>query len=279
MKTKVLAILLCSALSVCGLAGCSNEAKDTDASLNEQVIVSEQDNNTNYKTIKPPADGWTIEELLSVTYVCGKQLSYPLTVDSFGDELHIDEESKRVSGSDGEHIVDADLMYGSKYVGVVFWAADTIEDVTDSTPIKTLTLYVNDDDENDVSFSINGASYGDSKDEVLKALGSSAVDSSEHHCINCVIQEDINQKIVAGYNDDIFRSLTIKNISLNESQEQTESEATEENTSSFNMDETLENTLLCGVKLSPDMTLGMLGEDFTIEYTETSYSEKRNALT
>ena len=53
----------------------------------------------------------------------------------------------------------------------------------------------------------------------------------------------------------------------------------EENTSSFNMDETLENTLLCGVKLSPDMTLGMLGEDFTIEDTETSYSEKRNALT
>ncbi len=219
MKTKVLAILLCSAMSVCCFTGCSNEETDTDAS----VSISEQNDNTNYKTIKPPADGWTIEELLSVTYVCGKQLSYPLTVDSFGDELHIDEESKRVTGSDGEHIVNADLMYGSKYVGVVFWAADMIEDVTDSTPIKTLTLYVNDDDENDVSFSVNGASYGDRKDEVLKAFGASAVDSSEYHCINCITREDIDQKVTASYNNDIFTALTIKNISLNESQEQTES--------------------------------------------------------
>ena len=106
MKTKVLAILLCSAVSVCGFTGCGNEATDADVS----VSLSEQNNNTNYKTIKPPADGWTIEELLSVTYVCGKQLSYPLTADSFGEELHIDEESKRVTGSDGEHIVDADLI-------------------------------------------------------------------------------------------------------------------------------------------------------------------------
>ena len=216
MQKKILTLLLCSALSVCAFSGCGHEGSDVDASLNEQVSVSEQDNNTNYNTIKPPEDGWTIEELLSVTYVCGKQLSYPLTVDSFGDELHIDEESKRVSGSDGEHIVDADLIYGSKYVGVVFWTADTIEDVTDTTPIKTLTLYVDDGDEYDVSFSVNGASYGDRKDEVLKAFGASAVDSSEYHCINCITREDIDQKVTASYNKDIFTALTIKNISVKE---------------------------------------------------------------
>ncbi len=52
----------------------------------------------------------------------------------------------------------------------------------------------------------------------------------------------------------------------------------EENASSFNMDETLENTLLCGVKLSPDMTWSMLGGDFSFETGDTSYSEKNNAL-
>ena len=40
--------------------------------------------------------------------------------------------------------------------------------------------------------------------------------------------------------------------------------ASEENSSRFNADKALENTYLCGVQLAPDMTWGMLGENFSI---------------
>lgn len=36
------------------------------------------------KTIAPPEDGWTAEELMSVSYINDYSLSYPLTLESFG---------------------------------------------------------------------------------------------------------------------------------------------------------------------------------------------------
>ena len=51
--------------------------------------------------------------------------------------------------------------------------------------------------------------------------------------------------------------------------------ASEENSSRFNADKALENTYLCGVQLAPDMTWGMLGEDFTVE-TEGAVSSPGN---
>ena len=48
--------------------------------------------------------------------------------------------------------------------------------------------------------------------------------------------------------------------------------------SSFNMAETISASYVCGVQLSPDMTWGMLGSDFTVESGDFAYSEKNNAL-
>ncbi|HOO07258.1 MAG TPA: hypothetical protein PLH83_12355 [Ruminococcus sp.] len=44
--------------------------------------------------------------------------------------------------------------------------------------------------------------------------------------------------------------------------------------SSFNMAETISASYVCGVQLSPDMTWGMLGSDFTVESGDFAYSEK-----
>lgn len=53
--------------------------------------------------------------------------------------------------------------------------------------------------------------------------------------------------------------------------ETTTESLTEENADTFDMDKTLENTYLCGVQLAPDVTWGMLGEDFSLD-SEHSYS-------
>ena len=46
----------------------------------------------------------------------------------------------------------------------------------------------------------------------------------------------------------------------------------------FDADKALENTYLCGVQLAPGMTWGMLGEDFSVDDGDTSYSEKKDSL-
>lgn len=40
---------------------------------------------------------------------------------------------------------------------------------------------------------------------------------------------------------------------------------TEESADTFDMDKALENTYLCGVQLAPNLTLGMLGESFSVD--------------
>ena len=50
MKTKVLAIFLCSAVCVCGFTGCSNETQDTPD--NTQSTTQEQTETTETTAIK-----------------------------------------------------------------------------------------------------------------------------------------------------------------------------------------------------------------------------------
>ncbi len=164
MKTKVLAILLCSALSVCAFSGCSNEA-DTEASLNEQVSVSEQDNNTNYKTVKPPADGWTIEELLSVTYVCGKQLSYPINLDSLADGISLDLDNAFY----GNEFGNADLRYNDDFLGVCVFRPGS-EPTSPPESIKSITISKEDSDIAEQIIS-NGIKLGDSIATLYECFG------------------------------------------------------------------------------------------------------------
>lgn len=65
--------------------------------------------------MEPPEGGWTIEELMSVTYLCGKQLTYPLTMEYLGEDFSIDETSEIFSkSSDG-----FPLLYKNKSIGLV----------------------------------------------------------------------------------------------------------------------------------------------------------------
>lgn len=70
MKIKMLIPLLFAA--VC-LTACAQIPP-----VKEPVPTEQQ------KTVAPPEDGWTAEELMSVSYINNYSLSYPLTLESFG---------------------------------------------------------------------------------------------------------------------------------------------------------------------------------------------------
>lgn len=82
-----------------GLVGCNTDKSTADTSLSSSTVEEAteastvQIKETEYKTMEPPEEGWTIEELMSVTYLCGKQLTYPLTVDDLPNEVGLDMEN------------------------------------------------------------------------------------------------------------------------------------------------------------------------------------------
>ena len=84
MKRRIKALFLCLTIAAVSLAGCGQK----------------------HKTMETPDDGWTMKELLSVTYLCDNQLSYPLTVESLGKDFSVDKDVMKI----GDHLV-TDMNY------------------------------------------------------------------------------------------------------------------------------------------------------------------------
>ncbi|MBQ3139728.1 MAG: hypothetical protein IJB68_09515 [Ruminococcus sp.] len=99
MKRKILSLFLCSVMLAGVVSGCGTDTATTDTSPSSSTVEETTEAPTvqvteaEYKTMEPPEEGWTIEKLMSVTYICGKQLTYPLTVDDLPNEVGLDMEN------------------------------------------------------------------------------------------------------------------------------------------------------------------------------------------
>lgn len=158
MKKRIFSLFVCAALLMCSAVGCGKEESSAgDSSAAE------------YQTMEPPEDGWTIEELLSVTYLCDTQLSYPLTLASLGDNfsLNADEMSYRET----EKSVIAGLLYNGNTCATI-WQMSTnkFSEITNDMPIDAIEIN---------SFStgieqpvvINGITFQADAEEVTAAFG------------------------------------------------------------------------------------------------------------
>lgn len=112
------------------------------------------------KTIAPPEDGWTAEDLISVTYFDGIELYYPLTLRDLGSAYFYsdfpegtDERGKRI------HHLEKELLLSS---GVYFTVNEPGEKLTADSRIDYMQTYV---------FAVNGLSANDTESEIEKALG------------------------------------------------------------------------------------------------------------
>lgn len=177
MRKRILALLLCSAVAVSGLTSCGQDEK-TAVTTPE---ATQQSSGISDKTMKPPESGWTMEELFSHTYLCGKQLSYPLTIGSLGDGFEIGEGTATVGEKDGEKRVDAELWFNKEYLGGISLDAGSVEEVNGETQINYLFIdqYSDVYENSDGNIEVNGISIGDSKDDLIGSLGTPTKDNEE----------------------------------------------------------------------------------------------------
>lgn len=78
---KLLSILITAAIA-CTLTACGNGG---EGQVSEETVAVDE-----MKTIEPPDDGWTAEQLNEVMYLNGKPFKLPCTLDDLGKEFTVD---------------------------------------------------------------------------------------------------------------------------------------------------------------------------------------------
>ncbi len=164
--------MFCTSVIVCGITGC---AKD-------------------YETMKAPEGGWTMEELLNVTYLCGKQLSYPLTVDDLGKDFTVDTDVQKI---DNRYVTN--INYKGEYFAPCIFGADNNTD----SDLKYFSSFAVDMPQNTkgFDFSLNGVGFDNTKDEILKALGTPDYQSDNTNIIHYKDRQDSPRKLIIIFNN------------------------------------------------------------------------------
>ena len=221
MKRKIYSLFLYSMILSGAVSSCdTNKATaDTSPSLSTVEETTEaataQVSETEYKTMEPPEDGWTIEELMSVTYICGEQLSYPLTMNSFGNKVEIFEDTLKVQNNHGILHVMAELCSDNEFMGAAFFNKNSVDDISGDTPINTISFDTHSDffEKNGSPIILNGVSFGDTKEELIDALGSKAKIKEETQTITYIFNGIQDLKFIASYDDQgCFGRITFYNL-------------------------------------------------------------------
>ena len=184
MKKKTFALIMVLTAAASVFTGCTSAESDSSSAKNisaestsdnaAETSSGELDSISDHHVIEPPAEGWTADELMSVTYLYGKQLEYPLTLASFGDSFELRDQEPNIAG-----YVHVSLFHDDKIVGNVVFKEKTVDEVTNDTPIDQF-MFIGDDSVPD-SLVINGKSidtdYGDMTEYLGEVFENS--DSSE----------------------------------------------------------------------------------------------------
>lgn len=209
MKRKIFSLFLCSMVLTGGLVSCGTDKSTADTSSSSTTVEETTDaptvqvTETEYKTMEPPEEGWTIEELMSVTYLCGKQLTYPLTMEYLGEDFSIDETSKIFSkSSDG-----FPLLYKNKSIGLVGFEKNS-ENSSDYDNITTIMFNTNVSSSALDCIVVNGISLGSINTDVKSMIGTPCDKSTDGRYAYTIQNGDdkfldiifIKKKDVAGIN-------------------------------------------------------------------------------
>jgi hypothetical protein len=169
---KFTAAVLATTL-ILATGGCSVQGDLSDETAAETALTqtaAETTAATEYKTIAPPEDGWTLELLNEVTYINGKDVDIPFSYSVFGEDytipdLIVSEEVKRIGGR---------VYYDNKpFFSIAGNYSGTTPSLTECT-IDTFLL-IDEFNQSEMSSSniivINGITIGSSRDEVMAKMG------------------------------------------------------------------------------------------------------------
>lgn len=126
------------------------------------------------KTVAPPENGWTAEELMSVTYFDGIELCYPLTLRDLGPEYCCSTYTVGANEGRPEYVLmkENGAVFEEVSYGYIFFGSDGSEINADSKISYLLSEH----------FIINGISMNTPAAEIEKALGApdSIVDANDN---------------------------------------------------------------------------------------------------
>lgn len=90
MKKNKFLSLLAAALAVVWLGGCkTNDIENQATQVNKDNTATTE--NIEIKTIEPPEDGWTLEQLNNFIYINGVNYSYPIKLSDLGKNFIADD--------------------------------------------------------------------------------------------------------------------------------------------------------------------------------------------
>ena len=166
---KLFLPLLTAVLVIAGLGGCkTNDIENQAAQVNKESTATTE--NVEIKTIEPPEDGWTLEDLLSVTYIYGNQLTVPCTVGSLDSNFSLDT-SNNLEFEDKTCSVF--LNYKDMPISTINLDENKVTKINSNTKINKLvfSLSINNDNKNNII--INGIDFNCNKEQAVLKLGDS----------------------------------------------------------------------------------------------------------
>ena len=103
---KFLSILITAAIA-CTLTACGNDIR---GQVSEETVAVDE-----MKTIEPPEDGWTLEQLNQVLYMNGQKIELPLMFSSLGDGYEI----RDIEHYDDSNRASGVLYYNNQFVAII----------------------------------------------------------------------------------------------------------------------------------------------------------------
>ncbi len=157
------------------LSGCKKPV-ETDVGAETKGITqavgeaADNESVTEIKTIEPPEDGWTLEELLSVTYIYDHQLENPCTLNTLGDNFSFDISTFKFFEEDNSSVVT--LKYNDTFIANAnLKNCNCQDDICADTVIDGYTFNTLSINNNTNAVIVNGITLLSSKEKVIKQLG------------------------------------------------------------------------------------------------------------
>lgn len=198
LKKKILTLLAAVSLA-CSLVGCQS---DTDTGQvgteqnNQQTNIvqslstkakSNKDNDkkeetTEIKTIEPPEDGWTLEQLNEVLYLNGQKIELPLMFSSLKEGYEVRNRNYNNKDSLDYNIVGGELYYNNELLAVVsfYELANDLEIIS----LFLLPILYTDSQNTTEYIHINGFGLKSNISDIYDTLGNGYIYESERFIYN-----------------------------------------------------------------------------------------------
>lgn len=156
--------------------GLTGQAELIDEISQQTTTITTQNEQTSgeaieIKTIDPPEDGWTLDELMNVTYIYGKTINLPCTLNDLPKEFTYNK-NEDYSINEEDNSIAIILKYHNDSIGsIVIQNCSTLDDISEQSIV--CRLFVSDwlNDKNKDNIFVNGLLLDDYYESVVEKLG------------------------------------------------------------------------------------------------------------